>query len=144
MSTTPDTVLPSPRQPIIWTLNDLLEWNYHINVHNGWFDGERTFGDEIALIHSEASEALEAFRADGFSDLVRLAEGMYPPKSLTVALAADQGRIGKPEGVASELADIVIRVLDSAKRHGIDIEDAIVRKLNYNATRGYRHGGKAL
>ena len=50
----------------------------------------------------------------------------------------------KPEGVPSELADIVIRALDFADLHDIDLGAAIEGKLAYNVTRGHRHGGKAL
>ena len=41
-----------------------------------------------------------------------------------------------------ELADIVIRALDTAHAFGIDIEKAIESKHAYNATRSHRHGGK--
>lgn len=42
-----------------------------------------------------------------------------------------------------ELADIVIRALDIAKRMGVDIGNAVARKHAYNVERPYRHGGKA-
>lgn len=48
----------------------------------------------------------------------------------------------KPEGIPSELADIVIRVFDCAVEYGIDIEEQIINKMAYNATRQYKHGGK--
>lgn len=48
----------------------------------------------------------------------------------------------KPEGIPSELADIIIRVLDICGTHGIDIASAIADKMAYNETRSYRHGGK--
>lgn len=48
----------------------------------------------------------------------------------------------KPEGVAVELADCVIRILDYCGHAGIDIEEAIRIKHEYNKTRPYRHGGK--
>lgn len=48
----------------------------------------------------------------------------------------------KPEGIPSELADIIIRVLDIAAFHEIDIAGAIADKMLYNETRPYRHGNK--
>ena len=48
----------------------------------------------------------------------------------------------KPEGIPSELADIIIRVLDICAYHGIDIAHAISDKMAYNETRPYRHGDK--
>lgn len=48
----------------------------------------------------------------------------------------------KPEGIPSELADIIIRVLDICGANRIDIAAAIADKMAYNETREYRHGGK--
>lgn len=86
-----------------------------------------TFGDRIALIASEASEALEAFR-----------DGHAPTE--TWYRVPD----GKPEGVPSELADVIIRVLDLAEIYGIDISAAIQEKMAYNESRSYRHGNKVI
>ena len=49
---------------------------------------------------------------------------------------------GKPEGIGSELADIVIRVCDSAGALGIDMEAELRAKLAFNRTRSHKHGGK--
>ena len=43
-------------------LNELAQKiNETAHVH-GWWDTDRSFGDIIALCHSELSEALEAYR----------------------------------------------------------------------------------
>lgn len=97
----------------------------HANaVAKGFHDPAPTFGDFIALAHSELSEALEAYREHGLAD------------------GTSDG--GKPEGVASELADTVIRIADMCGALGIDLEAAIVAKVKHNAGRPYRHGGKRL
>lgn len=102
-----------------------LQYTAHANaVAKGFHSPEPTFGDFIALAHSELSEALEAYREHG--------------------LAAGTSDGGKPEGVASELADTVIRIADMCGALGIDLEAAIVAKVKHNAGRPYRHGGKRL
>lgn len=101
---------------------EVFEWA----VTKGWEpDPNRSFGDECALIHSEVSEALEAFRDYGLNDVTD-----------TVT--------SKPEGVASEFADVLIRLLHYCERYGIDLGEEYRRKMDYNKTRAWRHGGKNL
>lgn len=100
-------------------LNILATEIYQNNVDKGFWERDRSVGEVIALIHSEASEALEDWR-DGHMQ-IRF-EGP------------------KPAGFPIELADIIIRVLDIAHKLGIDIEDAIIMKHNYNLTRPRLHG----
>ena len=108
-----------------------------VNREHGWYDDERTFGDDIALLHSELSEALEAYRQWEFKDFTKL----YILRNDGEIIPCDNP---KPEGVGSELADVLIRLLDTAARRGIDLEAEYHRKVAYNKTRGYRHGGKKL
>jgi hypothetical protein len=111
------------------------------NKEKGWYDDSRSFGDEIALLHSEVSEALEAFRDHGLERWVKpevgsgrvvLSEGQPYPKGC------------KPEGVGSEAADILVRLLDFCKRNDIDLFNEWRQKVNHNWTRPARHGGKRL
>ena len=51
------------------------------------------------------------------------------------------GPKGKPEGFPAELADLLIRVGDLAAALGIDLDFEVRRKMAYNETRPYRHGG---
>jgi len=104
-----------------------------LNYDKGWYDKEVSFGEAMALLHSEVSEALEAYRHWGTDDATS--------KALDFG-AGD--RIPKPEGVGSEFADILIRLLDDCERFGIDLNAEFERKFAYNATREYRHGGKRL
>ena len=56
------------------------------------------------------------------------------------AMCRYRGR--KPEGIGTELADCIIRILDYCGHAGIDIDGIMARKMEYNKSRPYRHGGK--
>lgn len=47
---------------------------------------------------------------------------------------------GKPEGPPIEIADTIIRLLDTCEAHGIDLVGAMVLKMAYNETRERLHG----
>lgn len=115
-------------------------------LHDGVFV-QRTFGDLIALVHSEASEALEEHR-DGHSptEVYFPNAGGYGPlcANMNEAIVWAGSYGWKPEGIPAELADIIIRVLDICGHYGIDIESALRTKTAYNQTRTYRHGEKVL
>lgn len=78
---------------------------------------------KLALVMSEAAEALEELR------IGRIRTAVID---------------GKPEGLANELADVVIRVFNLAAMLGIDMQSEIEDKMAYNRSREFRHGGKAL
>lgn len=124
------------------SIRDLQVRAYKQSAESGFHDDEPTEGrallslnaERIALMHSELSEALEELRSGR-----RPNETYYPTKENVTF-----GNFGphKPEGVPSELADVVIRVMDFCGANGIDLESIILEKLDYNATRGHMHGGK--
>lgn len=123
-------------------LTDLAkEVHENARVH-GWWNEERSFGDIIALCHSELSEALEEYR-DGMPDVYFVINTETTSEIRTDYRSSNYDG-EKPEGVAVELADCIIRILDYCGKAGIDIEDAIRRKIEYNKTRPYRHGGKKM
>jgi len=108
------------------SLAEITRRSFETSKSKGWHDDPRSFGDLIALIHSELSEALEEFRY-GHQE----SEGYYVASP-------------KPEGVPIELADVIIRIGDLCGRYGIDLDRAVEIKLEYNLTRSHRHGGKVL
>ena len=92
----------------------IIAMDIHKNaVNHGWWETDRPVPETLCLIHSEVSEALEAYRK------------------------------GDKENFAEELADIAIRLLDAAEGYGINLEQEILKKHEHNKTREYRHGGKA-
>lgn len=44
------------------TINEFAAEVHKNAVDHGWWEGERTFPEIVALIHSEVSEALEEYR----------------------------------------------------------------------------------
>lgn len=140
--------------PPIQSLEQMQQRVYETNVANGWFEADRTFGEDIALLHSEVSEALEAFRDHGVEDvtdwpktpdtLVREVGDPEKARELFIEHQKSEGKLPKPAGVGSELADVLVRLLDTCHRYGIDLEAEFNRKMAFNATRGHRHGGKRL
>lgn len=114
------------------SLNDIGREAHEINAGNGWevfkkedFPSPSDTPDQqqakvrfllthVALIHSEASEALEAVRHRDFFNF------------------------------SEELADVVIRCLSVAHGLNIDMESTINHKLIKNRARGLHHGGKAV
>jgi hypothetical protein len=60
----------------------------------------------------------------------------------TDAVWVEHGYVKKPEGVPVEIADIIIRALDFMHEMGIDVEETIRQKMQFNWTRPYRHGRK--
>ena len=118
-------------------------------VDHGWWEKEVTFGEVIALCHSELSEALQECRENMPMEYKRCAIGGYPCRSDVCfpykdgICSCDFG-ISKPEGVAVELADCILRILDYCGKEDIDIERILLEKHEYNKSRPYRHGGKRL
>lgn len=117
---------------------------------------QRTTGDDMALIHSEVSEALEAYRlcADplAYWETYTVTHLGFKFKNLTedqvFVLKGDYphhlGLEPKPEGVGPELADTLIRIFDYAEHVGLDMDFEVERKMAHNEKREIRHGGSHL
>lgn len=87
---------------------------YDNAVAHGWWDKERATSEMLLLLHSEVSEAWECLRTGKIDTVI-------------------SGK-GKPEGFFTEIADVVIRIMDMAGGAKIDITDGIneVEKFPYS------------
>lgn len=85
----------------------------------GWYrdpatgeDVQRNFGEVVALMHSELSEALEAHRKNLMDD-----------------------KLPHRPGIEVEFADVIIRILDTAAALGLDVPGALIEKNRLNQAR---------
>lgn len=107
---------------------------------------------KLALIVTEVAEAIEEIRTNHSFGETYFLDTVPGGERREIALDASHVRDGrgesfdKPEGVLSELADVIIRIWSLTGEQGLGAElgRIIVAKLNYNATRALRHGGKAI
>ena len=100
----------------------------------------------LALITTEVAEAIEELRNGRqvdetyYSGGYSIEDDAGEPIIESSEKVDHAGKDRKPEGVPSELADVVIRSFDLAHEAGIDLAAMIEEKLAYNATRARKHG----
>jgi NTP pyrophosphatase (non-canonical NTP hydrolase) len=92
---------------------------YGMSRDKGFWESDNP-GEKIALMHSELSEALEAIR-----------KGNPESKKIPGFTHSEE-----------ELADCVIRIMDFAGYFGLDLAEAIIAKIEHNASRPHKHGKK--
>jgi NTP pyrophosphatase (non-canonical NTP hydrolase) len=103
-------------------IDAMQAWVWAWAQRKGWNERTVEIPEAIALMHTELSEATEAWR------------------NKEVISWSDEK--GKPQGIASEYADVVIRIMHDCGRRGIDLQKELIRKMQYNESREHRHGGK--
>ena len=106
---------------------------YKNAVDKGFYSEPVEVGTRLMLTVSELAEALEADRKGRWFK----GKGVIKEK-ITVNNFADMVK----DTVEDEIADAVIRMFDFAEHYGIDLEWHIRQKMNYNATREFKHGKK--
>lgn len=139
-------------------LNKLSGEVYQNAVDHGFYDAEHkiaeaaggdiykheilqhlVFGQRVALIHSELSEALEADRLNRFSTRVGAAKDAL---SRNDEAFEDIFRSCIKDTLEDEIADALIRILDLCAANNIDIGTHVWLKMAYNAKRPKMHGKK--
>jgi NTP pyrophosphatase (non-canonical NTP hydrolase) len=122
-------VIDFPKDSIA-ALSAVADHVYQVSTISGFhekdgdiYDSENgRFGEFCSNLHGEVSELWEAWRKGN----------LYNPCDKPIDLCC----------AAEELADIIIRAMDTAVTLGIDIGEAIANKDAYNQTRPYKHGDK--
>ena len=109
----------------------------------------RNVGELAALVMTELAEAFESYRnhePELWYEYAIPGPNGETMKNKPTDGFSDQpsfgGVLGKPQGIASELADVIIRVVDWADEYDIPLVQAILEKHAYNQTRPWRHGHK--
>ena len=93
-------------------LNEFAKEVHENAVAHGWWETERPTEEIIALIHSEWSEALEEYRAGRTMIWYRCDVCGGVCDGLCSELYCKEYKSRKPEGIAVELIDGCIRILD--------------------------------
>lgn len=113
------------------TLNSLRDICVAESKAKGWrTEPKINVGDFMSNLHGEVSELWEAYRESKLDKLCNKSEKMIENGIEPLTCAEE------------ELADIVIRALDTSEALGVDIGKAVNAKLQYNRTREHRNGGK--
>lgn len=151
-------------------LNEYAEKiNETSTAHGFWPEEGRNMGEMLMLAVSELAEALEEHRAGRPNHYytINIKEDTVIPDEARVILdklrdnmdvrnmgaaepihtiTEDDERklvelgLAKPEGVAVELADCIIRCLDMMQSLGVDIDQIVQEKMAYNKSRPHKHG----
>jgi NTP pyrophosphatase (non-canonical NTP hydrolase) len=91
--------------------------SYEVSVEKGLWEGEQNFGEKIAMVHGELSEALEAHRNNN------------PPDKHCPVYSS----------IEVELADAILRILNLSHHFGMDVTSAMIAKHEHNKTRPHKH-----
>jgi len=101
---------------------NLLRDKIHENaVKHGFWDGERSIAERLALIHSEVSEALECDRIGRHFNKTNLLQQELDGDDKDTFIRAFRQAV--KDTFEDELADVVIRCLDLCGHLGVDVPE---------------------
>ena len=113
-------------------INELAKEVHENAVNHGWWEKPPSLPEALCLIHGELSEALEEYRngsplvygtcalSPDDCDFALTCENVGHPDA-----GGEKAGACKPEGIAVELADVILRTLDLMAALGVDV-DAVV------------------
>lgn len=126
-----------PVRGLIANVEVIQEIAHKVNLANGWWE-EREFVQKelshfmdntphmaielLGLVTSEISEAMEAARKH--------------PRS-------QWGDAKTKDTMVREMGGAIVRLMDLAEHLQLPLGAAVIEEIRHNATRGYRHGGRA-
>jgi NTP pyrophosphatase (non-canonical NTP hydrolase) len=114
-------------------LNTLRDHVYDVAADKGFHDPDceaQGVARYTSNLHGEVTELWDAFRANTLNEPCDKAQKMLDA-GLPALTCAEE-----------EIADIIIRALDTAKHLNVNVARAVAIKDAFNQTRPHRHGNK--
>lgn len=115
-----------------------MNWNefakevHQVAVEHGFWEKRPRFAEMVVMFHSELSEAVEEYRKGRpmiYYGCAVTGVEVCNPESMSCPTSDDPCRCDyrgtKPEGIAVELADCILRILDTLAEAGVDIDSEI-------------------
>ena len=128
-------------------INELAKEVHENAVNHGWWEKPPSLPEALCLIHAELSEALEEYRngsplvygtcalSPDDCDFALTCENVGHPDA-----GGEKAGACKPEGIAVELADVILRTLDLMAALGVDAVSYTHLRSRYFRGGGRRHG----